>query len=126
MKMHIKNVHGSKPTRASKRLPNFTPIAKTSKRSKNVKELSMNLQINSEGILDESSFLVNDTFSGKENPLDEAVVVENKDEESPKTAVPDNNTDDRQDIQMTDLHNEVVELISCNECEFDTESDIEF
>ena len=34
MKMHIKNIHIKKPTRASKRLPAFTPAVKASKRNK--------------------------------------------------------------------------------------------
>ena len=34
MKMHLKNVHAKKPTRASKRLPVFTPVSKPSKRCK--------------------------------------------------------------------------------------------
>ena len=34
MKLHIKNMHIKKATRASKRLPDFTPVVKPSKRTK--------------------------------------------------------------------------------------------
>ena len=59
MKMHMKTVHGSRPTKASKRSPNFTPMVKTAKRSKpdNI--------LNCDGVIDDSSILMmEDSFTG--------------------------------------------------------------
>ena len=84
MKMHMKSVHGTRPRRNSKRLRNFSPIIKSSKRCKNEKSLKMDLMINSEGIIDEenSYLLVDDTFSGKETLLEECTKAEENIEET--------------------------------------------
>ena len=80
MKMHLKNVHGPKLRRASKRLPNLlTPLAKSPKRSKNILAAHLDLKIISESILEEST-LVDDTFSGKDCPLEEVATIEKVDE----------------------------------------------
>ena len=66
MKMHMKTVHGNRPTRASKRLPNFTPVIKVAKRTKS--DLGV---LNCEGIGDDSSILlIDDTFSGRDAPTE--------------------------------------------------------
>ena len=59
MKMHLKTVHGPRPVRASKRFQTFTPPVKDAKKSKSVKI------INCEGIADNDSILLEDSFSGK-------------------------------------------------------------
>ena len=48
MNTHMSTVHGSEIKRTGKRLYNFTPIAKTSKRGKNT-------LINSEGLIEATS-----------------------------------------------------------------------
>ena len=64
MKMHMKTVHGNKPVRASKRLPNFTPLVKRAKRSKPDEHI-----LNCEGIVDDNSILLmENSFGGKDTP----------------------------------------------------------
>ena len=46
MKMHIKTVHSTKPRKVSKRLPNFTPMLKPSKKQNPELQLERNLRMN--------------------------------------------------------------------------------
>ena len=62
--MHMKTIHGNKPVRASKRLPNSTPLVKTAKRSKPDEHI-----LNCEGIVDDDSLLLmENSFGGKDTP----------------------------------------------------------
>ena len=61
MKMHLKRAHGPKPSKALKRLPNFTPAAKTSKKQRNQTFIALN----TEGILDLDTSI---TLVDKTNP----------------------------------------------------------
>ena len=60
MKKHIQNLHTSKPRRASKRLPVFTPISKPPKRSKPDSLSAIETSIISKGIVDDLLLLVSD------------------------------------------------------------------
>ena len=75
MKMHIRNVHEIKQRKASKRLPVFTPIAKPSKKSKSCFDPKFDININTEGINDESIFLVSDESRESDANLEENVML---------------------------------------------------
>ena len=68
--MHMKAIHGPKPKRAAKRMSNFTPVAKQTKKSKTGDEM-----INSEGIIevDDSIILMDDSFSGRHTSIKPSV-----------------------------------------------------
>ena len=102
MKKHIQNMHVKKANRGSKRLFNFTPIAKPSKKSKSASEVIS--YINSEGIMDESIFLMSDVSSLTETNLEEATA-------EPVQAALDNVAGPV----------EKCDIFSCDQCEFDTE-----
>ena len=98
MKMHIKNIHTKKPERASKRLMAFTPQVKQYKRSK------------SEAVPEEDlSFLLvpNDPTDDGGAVLEEEAMEETMEEEKALTKIP--NID-------------VVDILTCSKCDFDTES----
>ena len=75
MKMHIRNVHEIKQRKASKRLPVFTPIAKPSKKSKSCFDPKFDININTEGINDESIFLVSEESSESDSLLQEILNI---------------------------------------------------
>ena len=114
MKMHMKSIHGPRPKRVSKRLPNFTPVAKPSKRSK----AEIDLKMDSEGIIDDNSILMMDnTFSGKEAPLDENIALsDNMSVESPDKTV-------KKEGGSKEATVEINPLFSCVKCEYDCETD---
>ena len=62
MKMHIKSIHKTSRSKVNKRLSNFTPIVKPSKKSKHGIPSKLNLLLNAD-----------DTFSGKETPLQKSI-----------------------------------------------------
>ena len=65
MKKHIRAVHGPKPQRASKRICNFTPISNLQKRRKSAESVQIDTKKSSEGILEESIFSINESYTGK-------------------------------------------------------------
>ena len=109
MKMHIKTVHDKRPKRAAKRLSNFSPLFKSKKRSKIKDSLTI---LNAEGIVDDNSiFMLNDTFSGKDATLEELVVPDiTMNFEPQKETVPVQN----EPVQMKPM-------FSCEKCDFDCE-----
>ena len=98
MKMHIKTVHATKPKKAHKRLSNFTPLSKPSKRCKPQK---LDTIINCEGIVDNSFLLIDDSFSGKSTPLEMNVQSETYEKDNVVEMKP---------------------LLSCGKCEYDCET----
>ena len=115
MKMHMKTIHAPKPKRISKRLPNFTPLAKPSKRTKSEEHFNMNLLLNTEGIIDEdnSILIIDDTFSGNQTSL----------EENTASIKPMDTSEEK--VKNDDLETPVhmKPLFSCTKCEYDCESD---
>ena len=110
--MHMKNIHTVKPKRASKRLPVFTPNAKPPKRSKPLTLITLDNSIASEGTIDDSILLIEDdlsTFTFDATNLDEIVKDSIK--------MPNENKEPN--------NMEETRLVSCNLCDFDTESDQE-
>ena len=98
MKMHLKTIHATKPKRAHERLPNFTPLTKPAKRSK-----PANTIINCEGIVDDDSILlIDDSFTGREKPIDINIETNSPQEENIVEMKP---------------------LLSCGKCEFDCETE---
>ena len=110
MKMHMKNIHTVKPRRASKRLPVFTPNAKPTKRSKPLTTLDNTIVI--EGTNDDSILLVEDDlspFTFDATNLDEIV----------KDSIETPNENEKQNNMEETI------LVSCNLCDFDTDSEQE-
>ena len=109
MKMHMKTVHAARPVRASKRLHNFTPLAKTAKKTKSEDAL-----MNCEGMVDESLLLMEDSFSGKGSPVEMTM----QEDMNPKTL----EEECIGDIPQTVLHNENVFMdtddSTCNKCDY--------
>ena len=104
MKMHIQNVHTRpKPRRALKRLPAFTPCMKPSKKRKDDLSLKFDKNINSEGMVDESIFLIADDTNISEITLEETVPEDRKEENN---------------VEISGLYN-------CDLCDFDTEYESE-
>ena len=66
MKMHIKTIHDSTRPRVNKRASNFTPIIKAHKKVKKSTPPRSNIFFNTEGIMDESLLMLDNTFGGKE------------------------------------------------------------
>ena len=65
MKKHMMSIHNPKRSTGSKRIANFTPISKPSKLSKKCTPQRSNVLLNSEGFLDESLLMLDNTFGGK-------------------------------------------------------------
>ena len=65
MKKHIMTIHNPNRSTRSKRIANFTPISKPSKLEKKSTPSRPNVFLNSEGILDESLLMLDNTFGGK-------------------------------------------------------------
>ena len=72
MKMHIRNVHGSKQSQPAKRLQDFTPLVKSPKKIRKAKAFAINRieAVNDTTGPDNSMILINDSFSGKEDVVD--------------------------------------------------------
>ena len=109
MKLHMNNVHASKPRRASKRTSSFTPISKPTKRSKSYESQSFNRVINSEGSVDDSILMLLDT------PKKDILETLNE-EPVPVTA---------EEHKQTKSGVTMKAIISCNLCEFDCENNTE-
>lgn len=106
MKLHIKNVHTRKPQRASKRLQEFTPIVKQTKRPKSIIVDTFDKIINNEASIDDSMLMMLE--SPKNNRLEtlhEQVTSPNLKTQTPETPV------------------ELNDLVSCNLCDFDCETE---
>ena len=133
MKMHMKGVHGPKPSKASKRLHNFTPKIKDVKRSK-----TENMILNSEGIVDtstllEESYLVREIPALEETPVVSTMMLEMEDTSCNKCGF-----DGRDETELKEhLHNchersseldsdkiggKILTEFFCNICEFITDN----
>ena len=75
MKMHLKNVHAKKATRASKRLPVFTPVSKPSKRCK-PEVTPIRQDINRKCDMDDSILLMSDDPVGFDPSNLEEIVLD--------------------------------------------------
>ena len=109
MKLHMNNVHASKPRRASKRTSSFTPISKPTKRSKSYESQSFNRVINSEGSVDDSILMLLDT------PKKDILETLN---EEPVPVTAEEHTQTKSGVTMK-------AILSCNLCEFDCENNTE-
>ena len=78
--MHIRNVHGSKPTQFVKRLPDFSPLIKSTKKIRKAKAVAIDQIVNVDD--DNLILVVNDSFSGKEDNI--ATMEEIKEVPKPK------------------------------------------
>ena len=105
MKMHIKNIHSKKPTRSSKRLPVCTPSSKPPKRSK--PESTSRAKVAKIELIDDSILLIPD-----DPPVFDASNLEEMVTDSVETV--------SDTLPMKDM--EVTGLVSCNLCDFDSES----
>ena len=105
MKMHIKNIHSKKPTRASKRLPVCTPGSKPPKRTK--PESKSRAKVATIELIDDSILLIPD-----DPPVFDASNLEEMVTDSAETV--------SDTLPMKDM--EVTGLVSCNLCDFDSES----
>ena len=108
--MHIKAVHETKPKRASKRLSNFTPVIKASKKSKNVQTPRMDPVAISDLFLDTngSFLLADDSLSRSDIILEEA--LNNK-----------SNYEDEHIEETNRVDVELSELYSCDKCKYEAE-----
>ena len=78
MKKHLKMIHNSIRRKSTKRLAYFTPTSKPSKISKNDECSNSKYLLNSEGVVDESIFMLDNTFGGFQATLEEETVVDEK------------------------------------------------
>ena len=120
MKMHLKTVHGPKPQRA-KRSPNFTPLTKPAKKSKSSTE-NMNIMINSEGIMDDSLFMIDTSFTGNHStmsapPLDQVQI-------KPLITCSKCESDFESKEDMKEHVKEIHTPFECLECSFSSSEDI--
>ena len=109
MKMHIKTVHRTKPNRMMKRLSNFTPRMEQKKKKKQDKSISMNIVMNSEGVMEDDSIMVYvDTFSGKEGPQIKPAKSD--------TIISNEEVTLEESAEVIELKDE----LSCSKCDFKT------